>query len=138
MSTSETADHTAQQVAAAEARRCQAITDDDYETIAEILTQDVWYQHSNGFTDDKASFLASLGRRQRSVERGPLDIRVYGDAAVVIGGYHIVSSPRKEGGAPARQIYAEALQTWVRQDGDWKLAAHLGVKATPADELDER
>lgn len=114
-------------VEAAELRRCQAISEDDTTAVAALLADEVWYQHSNGFIDDKAGFLSSLPKRKRTVRRDPLDIRVYGDTAVVIGAYHITSESRRDSADPARQVHASGLQTWIRRDGRWQLAAHQGL-----------
>ena len=120
------------EVAAAEARRCQAIADDDYATIAELLADEVHYRHSNGWADNKESFLASLQRRRRTCERGPLDVRLYGDTAVVLGSYHIVSSTRDGDASKDRHIHADGLQVWVRRDGRWQLVAHQGIPQSDA------
>lgn len=115
------------EVEAAELRRCQAISTDDADTIAELLADEVWYQHSNGFVDDKAGFLSGLTKRVRTVRRDPLDIRIYGDTAVVIGAYHITSASRHDDSTPPRQIHAQGLQTWVKRGGRWQLVAHQGL-----------
>lgn len=113
------------EVIAAEQRRCQAMADDDVAAVEGLLGDELWYLHANGHHDDKSSIMASFKDATRSVERDPLDVRIYGDVAVVIGGYVVTVAPR-DGSSP-RRIDNNGLQVWVKRDGRWQLVAHQGA-----------
>lgn len=104
----------------AERERCAALMDGDTDALATMLTQDLVHIHLTGKIDDKAGYLAGVrGKYQfRNVERGPLNIRIWGDSAVMVG-------PLKqqivviENGA-VHDIRAVTTQTWHRIDGRWQ------------------
>jgi ketosteroid isomerase-like protein len=53
---------------------------------------------------------------------GDLRVRVYGDTALMTGTLLNTFPPPEPGAAP-RQVELHALQVWVEEAGDWKLAA---------------
>jgi hypothetical protein len=114
------------EVIAAEQLRCKAIADDDFVVVEELIGNELSYLHSTGRHEDKAEFMASLRTARRSFVREPLDVRIYGDVAVVLGGY-IVSVEPRDGSSAARSIEANGLQVWVKRGGGWQLVAHQGA-----------
>jgi hypothetical protein len=111
----------------AEAERCQAIGAADRAALDALLDDDLVYVHSTGVAEDKATYIQkSTSGAPRTVERGELDIRVYGDVGVVMGGYVVrvdPDGPDTEG----RVVDASGLQVWLRRDGQWRLLAHQGT-----------
>lgn len=111
----------------AEAQRCQAIGAADYAALDALLQDDLVYVHSTGVAEDKATYLQnSTGGPHRTVERGELDVRVYGDVGVVMGGYVVRVDPEGPG-MEGRVVEASGLQVWLRRDGHWRLLAHQGT-----------
>lgn len=114
-------------IIAAEQKRCAAIRDRDHDSLSSVVTDDLHYLHSTGLLDDKDAYIAmSITKTPRRIERGELDVRVFGDVAVVIGDYGVRVEPDEE--APqGRSVDASGLQVWLRQDGQWRLWAHQGT-----------
>jgi ketosteroid isomerase-like protein len=105
----------------AESERCRAISELDLAALDRLLTDELSHTHATGVTQDKAGYLAGLGGRPRQTTRRDLQIRVYGDTAVMTG-VLVNSFPASEQ-APARVSELHALQVWVRRPGGWQQAA---------------
>ena len=108
------------EIIALEKRRCVALTSGNIEAVRELMADDLVHIHGNGAMDDKAGYLKGVETRYvfHRIERGDLNIRVYGDVAVVIGPLDQTVSGR--GIDKLNQIKAIATQTWVRTGADWK------------------
>lgn len=104
-----------------EARRCQALMDGDDATLEGMLSDDLVHVHLNGATDTKAGYMAGFRDAYlfREVGRGPLAIRVYGDAAVMTGPLTQVIVIRASG--EERAVRATTTQVWNRSGGGWLL-----------------
>lgn len=74
-------------IEAVEKARQTALTTLDTETLRRIFADDLIHVHSTGMRHGKDEFLDHLTRMGgfRSIERGPLDIRVEGLFAIVTG-----------------------------------------------------
>lgn len=103
-----------------EARRCKALVDVDIETLDELFSERLTHVHTTGLVQDKAGFLAGLAAKRPflSVERGPLTIQVYGEAAVMTGS--MLNKGRKTGQVQPVELAAYATQILVREDGRWR------------------
>ena len=81
-------DGVAKQISALEARRYQAMTDADTDTLAELFAADLVYTHSDATSETRQSYLDKLASGH--FDYGPLEhpetaIVVHGDCAIVIG-----------------------------------------------------
>ena len=103
------------EVLAAEEERCRACEAGDWEAMDELLHRDMIYTHADGKTQDKAVYFADLQTKQRRVNRTKLVIRIFGDSAVMSGGFSFgeVTTPDRI-----------ALQHWVKADGRWQMVAY--------------
>ena len=99
-----------------EDERCRAFKDLDETAMSNLLTSDYSHVHMNGHMEDKPAFMAMLPKRQRSIARQDLNVRVHGDSAIMTGR---MLTTRETGDV----MDTFATQTWVKQDGAWKLAA---------------
>ena len=108
------------EILALEKRRCTALTSGDVEALGELMADDLVHIHGNGAMDDKAGYLNGVETKYvfHRVERGDLNVRMYGDIAVVIGPLDQTVSVR--GIDKLNQIKAIATQTWVRTSAGWK------------------
>ena len=72
---------------ALERQRCAALMAGDAEALAAMLDDDLVHVHLTGRTDGRDGYLAGFRDkyRFRDVARGPLTIRLFGDAAVMTG-----------------------------------------------------
>lgn len=117
----------ANEVAALEQERIAAMMAADETTVPRVeklLSEDYCHIHPNGRVDDKATHLAMLARgigRARQVSRDNVRVLVHGDTAVLIG--RLVSGPNN--------TEMTSSQTWVRQDGAWKLVSNQATNITP-------
>ena len=71
----------------AEARRQSALIKVDLIELDRLFAVDLVDIHSNGMTHNKTDLLKYIEERRAfiSIQREPLDIRIYGDSAVMIG-----------------------------------------------------
>ena len=102
-----------------EDERCRAFQDLDEPAMSALLSSDYTHVHMNGHMEDKQAFLAMLPKRQRSIAREGLQIRVHGDAAIMTG--RMLTTRQTASGAETMDTFA--TQTWIKQDDAWKLAA---------------
>jgi Domain of unknown function (DUF4440) len=102
-------------VIAAELERCRAVSEQDWETLDALLDDTLTHTHMNGRVDDKGALVASLGPRPRTLSRGELSVRVYGDSAVMTGPQYL--------GLGGGTVTNQATETWIRRDGRWVLVA---------------
>jgi len=116
-------------VKAAEEARCRAISEGDYETLADLISEDVVYTHSRGYRETKAEFLANTRMRGKCTQtRNATEVRVFGDIGLVSGSYtvlfpKIASSPVEITGSP---VEIATFQAWRNESGTWRLIGQLG------------
>jgi ketosteroid isomerase-like protein len=114
-------------VAQAERRLAEAHLDLDLKTIDDLLHPDYVIVQQGGHVETKADVLASYTtdtRHWNKAQSDQLDIRLYGDTALVVGrwrasGHH---------GAEYFDYTARFLSIWIRQDGRWQNAAFQSTK----------
>ena len=111
--TSDAAAHRA--VVAAELERCRAISEQDWPALDALLDDTLTHTHMNGRVDDKPALLSSIKARPRTVSRGELGVRIYGDTAVVTGPQRL--------NLGAGEVHNQVTETWIRRDGQWALVA---------------
>jgi ketosteroid isomerase-like protein len=107
-------------IAALEAKRCAALVAGDREVLAELISDDLVHVHGTGALDGKAGYLQGIGGKYEfhEVTRGKLDIRDYGDFAIVTGTLHQSYSEKITGQRFA--IEGITTQTWICLDGSWR------------------
>jgi len=71
----------------AEDRRRAALVELDLATLDDLFAGDLIHIHSTGLRHDKPALLAHIERRRAflDIARGPLDVRIEGDLAIVVG-----------------------------------------------------
>ena len=111
-------------VIALEARRCEAIGLGDLDALAEVLADDYLHVLAPGRVVDKTQYLEMIRRGPRRPERGALDVRLYGAAAVITGDLdnHIGSG---EDAGVRRVIAAYCTQVAVKRDGHWRFVSYI-------------
>ena len=121
-------DVTAKQISALEARRYQAMTDADIETLDGLFSADLVYTHSDATSDSKQSYLdrvASGFFRYGPMTHPEHSIVVHGDCALV---FHDMRGEVLVDGATTRALNSRSLAVWVREDGSWALLAFQPTK----------
>lgn len=117
-----TAENAREDILAADARRFAAMIQGDLAALEGLLAEDLTYTHSTGQVETRIQFLESLrSGKLRYLAAAPsdVDVRVYGDTAVVTGRAEMkVSSQGQE-----LTVTARFTEVWVKSGGAWKLAA---------------
>jgi hypothetical protein len=103
-----------------EEERCRAFRELDEGAMQALLSPDYTHVHMSGHLDDKAAFMEGFKNRpQHGVSRGSLMVRIHGDAAIMTGRTYTTRQTDKG----VEDLGGFATQTWIRQDGSWRLAA---------------
>ena len=103
-----------------ERRRCVAIGTGDLSALSEVLTDDYIHVMGMGVIKDKASYIETIRNGPRTPERDNLRVRLYGDAAVIVGDLlNKIGAP----GEPARVIDTVVTQVAVRSAGRWRFVS---------------
>ena len=122
------ADKSAEAVKAAEKSWASATVADDEATLRQVLSDDLTYTHSTGETDTKQAFMDNLKsgvRKYHKVNHDSMDVRLYGNTAVLMATAHIETSQKGGNPAPARLRF---IHVWVLKQGRWQLAAHQSLR----------
>ena len=102
-------------VIAAEHERCRAVCHQDWDALDALLDESLTHTHMNGRVDSKQALLSNLRSRPRTLTRGPLEVRIYGDSAVMTGPQYL--------NLGAGEVHNQATETWIRRDARWVLVA---------------
>jgi hypothetical protein len=115
----------------AERRRQAALVVVDLAELDTLFADDLTHIHSTGLVHDKAQLLRHIDRKRAfiSVTRGPLNVRLYGDIAVMTGPMTNRMRSKDENG----EIVLEGFVTQVlrRSEEGWKF---INFQLTPARE----
>jgi ketosteroid isomerase-like protein len=108
------------EILAAEAQRCSALMAGDISALGALMSDDLVHVHGNGKIDGKDAYLDGVAKLYvfHGVERGKLNIRLYGNVAVVVGTLQQTVSVR--GVEKINEISAITTQTWLRDAAGWK------------------
>ena len=111
---------TANEVLDLERRRCAAISAGDLSALADILADDYQHVMGTGVLKTKAEYIDTIRNGPRVPERGELAVRLYGNAAVVVGDIiNRITYP----GQPTRVINATVTQVAVKSSGRWQFVS---------------
>lgn len=118
------------EVLAAQKRFYEAYRTCNVKEIADLVTDDLLYVYSVGFTHKgKPEFLKSLEGATCGwdvLQVDATDVRVYGDTAVLIGDFRYKGKNR-----PAVDAKLVAMQVFVKRNGKWLFAANATSEAIP-------
>jgi ketosteroid isomerase-like protein len=120
-------DVAAKQISELEAKRYQAMTAGDVETLAGLFSADLVYTHSDASSDDKQGYLDKLASGHfdyGAIEHPETSVVVHGDCAIVIGDMR----GEVRIGGQTRLLNSRSLAVWVRENGNWVLLAYQPTK----------
>lgn len=109
-------------VKAADAKRFEATTKNDLDTLASLLADDLTYTHSSASTDGKMQYLDSLrtGKsRYHTIEASDVRVRVYGTTAIVTGTAKV--SVTSNGNLLNMSL--RYTDVWVQRNNQWQMVA---------------
>lgn len=116
-----------QEIARLEDRRISALVAGDADMVESLMADDLVHIHGTGQIDGKAAYIAGLRSKYifHRIERGEIDIRVYGDVAIVTG--PLSQSVSVKGIDKINEISAIVTQSWMRGADGWKQnTCHMG------------
>ena len=122
------ADNSAEAVKAAEKVWASATVAGDEATLGKVLADDLTYTHSNGDTDNKAAYINNLktgARKYHKLDHESMDVRLYGNTAVLTATAQVETSQKGGSVAPAHLRF---IHVWVMQNGRWQLVAHQSLR----------
>lgn len=121
------ADKAADAVKAAEKSWATATVADDEATLQKLLADDLTYTHSTGDHDNKTAFIGNLKgvRKYVKLNHESMDVRVYGNAAVVTAKAMVETSMNGAAPAPA---HLQFIHVWILKGGQWQLVAHQSLR----------
>jgi uncharacterized protein (TIGR02246 family) len=122
------ADKSAEAVKAAEKSWASATVAGDEATLGKVLADDLTYTHSNGDTDNKAAYINNLKtgtRKYHKLDHESMDVRLYGNTAVLTATAQVETSQKGGSAAPAHLRF---IHVWVMQNGRWQLVAHQSLR----------
>jgi hypothetical protein len=98
-----------------ETRRCALLMNGDADGLAQLLADNLVHIHLSGHADDKAGYLYGVRNKYtfKGLSRGPLKIRVFGEAAVMTGTLTQTLAIRDSG--TVMEVRAMTTQVWNRQ-----------------------
>ena len=102
----------------------------DEASLRQILADDLTYTHSTGDTDNKTQFISNLKsgvRKYVKVNHESMDVRMYGNTAVLLATAQIETS---QNGAAPSPAHLRWVHVWVNENGRWRLVAHQSLRLT--------
>jgi ketosteroid isomerase-like protein len=106
----------------AEALRQQALIDVDMATLDALFAEDLTHVHTTGLLHDKPAIMRHIESRRAfiALKRGPLDVRVHGDMAVLVG-----SMTNRMRHPDGHEVVLDGVATQVlrREAGHWRFIA---------------
>lgn len=115
-----------------ETQRCAAIAAGDVDTLTSMLRDDYIHVYGGGLSSDKSAWIDHISEVPRVPERTDLQVRVYGDTAVLTG--KMINRIRPTADAkpaaaigervPVKEdVQAFATQVAVRENGKWQFCS---------------
>lgn len=118
-------------IRALENRRIAALVSADLAVLDGLLADDLVHVHGTGKIDDKEEYLRGVAGKYKfhAIRRGDLNIRVFGDLAIVTG--RLSQTVSLQGDDRLIDVDAIVTQTWIRDKDDWKQnTCHTGAIST--------
>lgn len=122
------ADKSGEAVKAQEKLWASATVAGDEAGLRQVLADDLSYTHSNGDTDTKTAFIDNLktgARKYHKLDHESMDVRLYGNTAVLTATAQIETSQKGGSVAPAHLRF---IHVWVLRNGHWQLVAHQSLR----------
>lgn len=104
----------------------QAAVKQDGEGLKRYLADDLQYAHAGGQTQNKEQYIAAVTKgpaRYESFTFSDLNVRFYGNAAVLTGFVEV----KMTGQEP---FLVRTLQVYTEKDGHWQMAAHQSTRTS--------
>jgi len=104
-----------------------AVVAGDYNALDKLLTSQMIYAHSTGEVQDRDVYIGKFKQNlyhYKGVDYSSTVVKLYGDAAVAHSKVHMYGTSD----TGPFDVHVMMMHLWVKQDGNWKLAAHQTTK----------
>ncbi|MBM3813836.1 MAG: nuclear transport factor 2 family protein [Acidimicrobiia bacterium] len=111
------------EIAAAEKNWAAAVVARDYAALEKVYSDDLIYAHSTGAVENKAEYMKRLRsgvQRYDKIEHQKTVVKLHGTTA--IAHCHVRMTGSSNGEPFDNKIMM--IHLWVKQSGQWRLAAH--------------
>ncbi len=109
-------------IEALEDKRYEAMKRADREVLEQLLADDLTYVHTSGRVETKSQFINSIESGEilyRSIDREDVQVRIYGNTAVVTG----LANVNVELRGRVEHLRIRFIDVYVRQNGHWNMVA---------------
>ncbi len=115
---------------ALEQERRRALVEEDHRRVAELFADDLVYVHTTGLVQGKADYLdyAQNAVQYLAIERGELQVRVYGDGLAVMTGPQCNTLQKRGGDQPIRGE-GFATQVWALGENGWQISSFHATRS---------
>jgi len=103
----------------------------DLAELEKVLANDLVYTHSSARTENKAQFIDALrtgATKYESIDYDEMNVRVYGDTAVLNAVARVKVTPR---GQSTNSMNLRLLHVFHKNQGRWQMVAHQSTRITP-------
>lgn len=130
MAQNENPDTSRQQLLNTQSARFFAMIDADVQKLGSLLSDDLTYTHTTGWTETKSEYLETIKSKRidyLSFDPRNVDVRIYGEIAVLTGFVDVnLIYEMKE-----TEFTIRFLEVQRKVDGNWLLVAWQSVKNNP-------
>lgn len=121
-------DSSASEVLELEKKRFRAVVEGDIDFLQEVISEDLYYIHSNGSVDTKDSFIGPIATGHRRYDNITLEssqVRLYGNTAIINGEctYH-----RKHPDGTPNNLRLRYTNVYINMEGGWKMVTWQSFK----------
>ena len=100
--------------------RVKAMVDADIKTLDDILSNELYYGHTSGYIDNKASFLEKIASKQYSyfsITKQIADVQAIGESGLVINGELTIEA---NASGEKKVFHAIYLAVWRMEGEVWR------------------
>jgi ketosteroid isomerase-like protein len=102
----------------------EAAVKQDAAGLGRFLADDLQYAHAGGKTENKEQYIAAVMKgppRYESLTFSDVEVRFYGNAAVLTGFVDVKMTGRES-------FRVRTLQVYTQKNGQWQMAAHQSTR----------
>jgi ketosteroid isomerase-like protein len=114
-----------------ERERFKAMTEGNVQVLDQLISDDLYYVHSNGDVDSKESFIGGIREGARNYGNIVMDetkTRIYGDAAIING---LCTYERNNADGSPNNLQLKYTSVYANTAGSWKFVSWQSFRMSP-------
>ncbi|MEB2787319.1 nuclear transport factor 2 family protein [Algoriphagus persicinus] len=114
-----------------EKKRFNAMTEGDVDLLDQLISDDLYYIHSNGKVDTKDTFIGGIKdgtSKYGNILLEESKTRIYGDAAIING---ICTYENKKPDGSPNNLQLKYTSVYANSDGNWKFVSWQSFRMSP-------